>query len=84
MNHMQSLLSVYSPREARALYMLVMEVAFGLDSTQVLTGKDKELSLDKQALLQILSTDFSEKNPCSMFWGKPTSADILFMLNLAS
>ena len=67
---MQSLLSVYSPREARALYMLVMEVAFGLDSTQVLTGKDKELSLDKQALLQNIIDRLLRKEPVQYVLGQ--------------
>ena len=70
MNHMQSLLSVYPPREARALYMLVMEVAFGLDSTQVLLGKDKELSLDKQTLLQNIIDRLVRKEPVQYVLGQ--------------
>ena len=67
---MQSLLSVYPPREARALYMLVMEVAFGQDSTQVLLGKDKELSLDKQTLLQNIIDRLVRKEPVQYVLGQ--------------
>ena len=67
---MQRLLSVYPQREARALYMLVMEVAFGLTPTQVLTGKDKELSLDKQALLQNIIDRLLRKEPVQYILGQ--------------
>lgn len=43
-NHLQLLQAVYGKGEARAIYMLVMEKAFGLSATDVLLGKDKELS----------------------------------------
>ena len=67
---MQRLLSVYPQREARALYMLVMEVAFGLTPTQVLTGKDNELSLDKQALLQNIIDRLLRKEPVQYILGQ--------------
>ena len=70
MNHMQRLLSVYPQREARALYMLVMEVAFGLTPTQVLTGKDKDLSLDKQTLLQNIIDRLLRKEPVQYVLGQ--------------
>ena len=70
MNHMQRLLSVYPQREARALYMLVMEVAFGLTPTQVLTGKDNELSSDKQALLQNIIDRLLRKEPVQYILGQ--------------
>lgn len=70
MNHLQRLLSVYPQREARALYMLVMEVAFELTPTQVLTGKDKELSLDKQALLQNIIDRLLRKEPVQYVLGQ--------------
>jgi len=70
MNHMQRLLSAYPQREARALYMLVMEVAFGLTPTQVLTGKDNELSLDKQALLQNIIDRLLRKEPVQYILGQ--------------
>ena len=67
---MQRLLSVYPQREARALYMLVMEVAFGLTPTQVLTGKDKDLSLDKQVLLQNIIDRLLRKEPVQYILGQ--------------
>lgn len=70
MNYLQSLLSVYPPHEARALYMLVMEVAFGMTPTQVLTGKDKELSADKQALLQNIICRLTRKEPVQYILGQ--------------
>ena len=66
----QSLLSAYPPREARALYLLVMEKAFGLNATQVLTGKDKELSADKQALLQNIISRLVRKEPVQYILGQ--------------
>ncbi len=70
MNQIQQLLSVYPPHEARALYMLVMEVAFGLTPTQVLIGKDKELSEDKQALLQNIIGRLVRKEPVQYILGQ--------------
>ena len=70
MNYLQSLLSFYPPHEARALYMLVMEVAFGLTPTQVLIGKDNELSLDKQALLQNIIDRLLRKEPVQYILGQ--------------
>jgi len=70
MNQIQQLLSVYPPQEARALYMLVMEVAFGLKPTQVLLGKDKELSEDKQALLQNIISRLLRKEPVQYILGQ--------------
>jgi len=70
MNYIQRLLSVYPQREARALYMLVMEVVFGLTPTQVLTGKDNELSLDKQALLHNIIDRLLKKEPVQYILGQ--------------
>ena len=70
MNQIHQLLSVYPPQEARALYMLVMEVAFGLTPTQVLLGKDKELSEDKQALLQNIISRLLRKEPVQYILGQ--------------
>ena len=70
MNHLQELLSVYPPHEARALYMLVMEVAFELTPTQVLLGKDKELSEDKQVLLQNIIGRLVRKEPVQYILGQ--------------
>ena len=50
--------------------MLVMEVAFGLKPTQVLLGKDKELSEDKQALLQNIISRLLRKEPVQYILGQ--------------
>ena len=70
MNCLQSLLTVYPQQEARALYMMVMEVAFGLTPTQVLLGKDKELSADKQAQLQNIIGRLLRKEPVQYILGQ--------------
>ena len=70
MKYLQELSAIYPQREARALYMLVMEVAFGLDSTQVLLGKDNELSSDKQALLQNIIDRLLRKEPVQYVLGQ--------------
>ena len=46
MNYLQELRKIYSPDESRAIYRLVMEECFGLNQTDTLLGKDKELSQD--------------------------------------
>ena len=51
MNHLQSLTARYGSREGRAIYMLIMEQRFGLSTTQVLLGKDRELSAHDIGLL---------------------------------
>ncbi len=51
MNYVRQLQAVYDIREARAVYMLVMEKAFGLSSSQVLMGKDMELSAQERTEL---------------------------------
>lgn len=52
MNYLQQLQAEYGIREARAIYMLVMEKAFHLSQTEVLLGKDSELSAHDNAELQ--------------------------------
>lgn len=44
MNAIRRLQEVYSPGEARAVYRLVMETRFHLSMTDILLGKDRELS----------------------------------------
>ena len=78
MDYMQSLLSVYPQREARALYMLVMEVAFGLNPAQVLLGKDKELSEDKQAILKNIIGRLVRKEPVQYILGQADFCGHLF------
>lgn len=52
MNHTEALQQIYPRNEARAIYRLVMEERFGLSQTDLLLGKDKELSAEAQADLQ--------------------------------
>ena len=55
MNHLQSLAGRFGTREGRAIYMLVMALRFGLTPTQVLLGKDRELSADERNELDIIT-----------------------------
>ncbi len=52
MNHIQQLQQVYPPSEARAIYRLVMETRFGLNQTDILLGKDTQLSEESQSELE--------------------------------
>ena len=70
MKHLNALQQVYSPGEARALLRLVMEMRFGLSHTDLLLGKDKELSLDKQALLQNIIDRLLRKEPVQYVLGQ--------------
>lgn len=80
MDYMKKLLSVYPQREARALYMLVMEVAFGLTPTQVLIGKDKDLSEDKQVLLQNIIDRLIRKEPVQYILGQANFCGHIFYI----
>lgn len=51
MNHIEALQQAYPLSEARAIYRLVMEERFGLSQTDLLLGKDKELSAEAQTEL---------------------------------
>ena len=55
MNHLQRLTARYGNREGRAIYFLVMEQRFGLSPTQVLLGKDRELSANSCNELDIIT-----------------------------
>lgn len=55
MNHLQRLTERYGKREGRAIYMLVMEQRFGLSPTQVLLGKDRDLSPNSRNELDIIT-----------------------------
>ncbi|MGN0234089.1 MAG: peptide chain release factor N(5)-glutamine methyltransferase [Bacteroidaceae bacterium] len=55
MNHLQRLTGQYGMREGRAIYMLVMEQRFGLSPTQVLLGKDRDLSPNSRNELDIIT-----------------------------
>lgn len=70
MNYVQQLQGAYDAREARAVYMLVMEKAFGLSPTQVLMGKDKELSSQKRAKLENIVSRLLQGEPVQYTLGE--------------
>ncbi len=70
MNYLHLLRQVYSQEEARALYMLVMEKQFGLSATQVLMGKDKELSAADSALLENIVQRLLRHEPVQYILGE--------------
>lgn len=70
MNHMRQLQAEYDVREARALYMLVMEEAFGLSQTDVLLGKDTQLSEESQTLLQNIIDRLLQHEPVQYILGR--------------
>lgn len=69
MNHLQRLLQVYPAGEARALYRLVMEERFGLSQTQLLLGKDKDLSADEHKDLANIIDRLLQKEPVQYILG---------------
>ena len=69
MKHLNALQQVYSPGEARALLRLVMEMRFGLSHTDLLLGKDKELSAEHQAELEIIIERLLRKEPVQYVLG---------------
>ncbi len=70
MNHLQRLAARYGIREGRAIYMLVMELRFGLSPTQVLLGKDKELSPYDLALLDNITVRLLQGEPVQYVLGE--------------
>lgn len=70
MNHLQSLATRYGMREARAIYMLIMEQRFGLTTTQVLLGKDRELSADERHELDIITMRLLAGEPVQYVLGE--------------
>lgn len=70
MNHLQRLAERYGIREGRAIYMLVMEQRFGLTPTQVLLGKDRELSSDKLHELDIITKHLLAGEPVQYVLGE--------------
>ncbi|MBQ7180419.1 MAG: peptide chain release factor N(5)-glutamine methyltransferase [Bacteroidaceae bacterium] len=67
--HLDALQQVYPPGEARALLRLVMEMRFGLSHTDLLLGKDKELSAEHQAELEIIIERLLRKEPVQYVLG---------------
>lgn len=70
MNHLQRLAARYGTREGRAIYMLVMEQRFGLSPTQVLLGKDKELSPHDLGLLDNITARLLQGEPVQYVLGE--------------
>ncbi len=67
---MQRLAARCGIREARAIYMLVMEQEFGLSPTQVLLGKDKELSPHDLARLDNITARLLQGEPVQYVLGE--------------
>ena len=70
MNHLQRLTARYGSREGRAIYMLVMEQRFGLTTTQVLLGKDRELSAHDLGILDNITERIVMGEPVQYVLGK--------------
>ena len=70
MNHLKVLQQVYEAGEARALYRLVMETRFGLSHTDLLLGKDTQLSEEDQAELEIIVERLLRNEPVQYILGQ--------------
>ncbi len=70
MNYLNRLREAYPPGEARAIYLLVMEKRFGLSATQVLLGKDKELSALHHAELGNIIERLLQREPVQYILGE--------------
>ncbi len=80
MNYVQQLQGVYDAREARAVYMLVMEKAFGLSPSQVLIGKDKKLSLQERAKLENIVSRLLQGEPVQYILGEADFCGHIFRI----
>jgi release factor glutamine methyltransferase len=60
---------VYEEGEARAIYRMVMELRFGLSQTDLLLGKDTDLSAEDQAELEIIMQRLLRKEPVQYVLG---------------
>lgn len=63
MNHLQELKEHYGPAEGRALYRMVMEECFGLTQTDILLGKDNEISEEQQHRLDEITGRLLKNEP---------------------
>ena len=74
--HYELLTARYGSGEARALYELVMQHRFGLSRTDILLGKDTNLSADDKAELEIIIHRIAKGEPvqyvlgCEEFCGR--------------
>lgn len=70
MNAIHRLREVYSPGEARAVYRLVMETRFHLSQTDILLGKDKNLSPHDLTELENILTRLLQGEPVQYVLGE--------------
>ncbi len=72
MNHLQELKNHYGDSEGRALYRMVMEECFGLTHTDILLGKDNEISEEQQLLLDEITARLLKNEPIQYILGRAT------------
>lgn len=72
MNHLQELKNHYGPGEGRALYRMVMEECFGLSYTDILLGKDNEISIEQQQRLDEITDRLLKNEPIQYILGHAT------------
>ena len=70
MNHLHELQSHYGPSEGRALYRMVMEECFGLTHTDILLGKDNEISEEQQHRLDEIAGRLLKNEPVQYILGR--------------
>lgn len=63
MNCLQELKTHYGPAEGYALYRLVMEECFSLSHTDILLGKDSQISEDNKLRLEEITSRLLENEP---------------------
>ncbi len=72
MNHLQELKNHYGPVEGRALYRMVMEECLGLTHTDILLGKDNEISEQQQCRLDEITDRLLKNEPIQYILGQAT------------
>ncbi|MCM1373018.1 MAG: peptide chain release factor N(5)-glutamine methyltransferase [Bacteroides sp.] len=72
MNHLKELQNHYGPAEGRALYRMVMEECFGLTHTDILLGKDNEISEEQQQRLNEITGRLLKNEPIQYVLGRAT------------
>lgn len=70
MNYVQMLQQIYPVAEARAIFRMVMEVRFGLSQTDILLGKDKDLSAENLTELQNIMQRLAQGEPVQYVLGE--------------
>lgn len=70
----------YGPHEARALYELVMQRRFGLSRTDILLGKDTDLSADDKAELEIIIGRIAKGEPVQYVLGSEVFCGHTFLV----